>query len=491
MTHIWNPIAAHVAERPDEVALKVTSGSLSWAQLAQLVMATERQFHDAGVRAGQRVGITLRDQLLHLLSCLALARIGAAQVAIPASTSETLVAQTIKQLGLAHIVVGPSIPVPCATNCIVLKAVQATAGDEKNCPAIDGDGRGIFLLLQSSGTTGDPKFAELSHAMSLTRFERYMRYFETTSNDTFWPASRLDFVVAKQRTLHALQAGAAVCLTPTAQIDAQTVATLNAQNVTLACSTPAHLDKLASLETPAPNLPKLRAFEVRSATVSGTLKEKFTRACTPHLYVAYATNEAEVVSLATPQLLSQVENTVGVVTQDMAVEVVDVLHRPVPNGEIGLIRIRGAGVIEQYLDNPAATAASFRDGWFYPGDVGHFEGDALVFLGRDDDLMIYDGMNIYPVEIENVLAAHPAVAEVAAFPLKSERYQDVPAAAVVLSRPCDWSELRAYCAEHLGSKQPRTFQAFKSFPRNPMGKVLKRVLRDQVSKAVAASGHKL
>lgn len=134
----------------------------------------------------------------------------------------------------------------------------------------------------------------------------------------------------------------------------------------------------------------------------------------------------------------------------------------------------------EYVGNPAATAAAFRDGWYYPGDLAMFlpEG-ALVLKGRVDDLINVDGIKIYPAEIEATLLAHPAVAEAAAFPVGAAAGER-PVAAVTLRSPASAAELRAYCAARLAAKAPHSIAVVRSLPRNAAGKVDRRALAELV-----------
>jgi acyl-CoA synthetase (AMP-forming)/AMP-acid ligase II len=120
-------------------------------------------------------------------------------------------------------------------------------------------------------------------------------------------------------------------------------------------------------------------------------------------------------------------------------------------------------------------------------NMAQFVNGCLVFSGRSDDMMIFDGMNIYPAEIESALLEHPAVCEAASFPLKHERFQDVPVAAVVLRMPADLEDLEKHCARVLGVKRPRMIRVLDSFPVNAMGKTLKRDLRAEFLKSLASN----
>jgi len=489
--NVTKQICMHAQNRRNDLALITENECLDWMSFNAKVNAAANVLLSSGVLPKQRIAISVTDQLLHLFFSLGLARLGATQIALPPVDPVSTRAAIASKLGLSAVIVEDP-----REGLVGLKAITVDTKQLNNTPvnldqSHSDNGDNSFLLLQSSGTTGDPKFSELTHQMAIDRLERYKTYFGTSSSDIFWPASRLDFVVAKQRVFHSLQSGAAICLVPGRAIDSSLLKFLDHSGVTMACGTPSHMAQILNASKGSISLPKLRVFEVRSATVSEALRKSFRDTITPGLYVAYATNEVEVACLADPELQTQVKDTVGCPVTGMAVEVVDSHGARVPNGEAGAIRISGAGVISQYLDNPEATAKSFKDGWFYPGDLGRFEGDSLVFLGRSDDLMIFDGMNIYPVEIENALMLHPAVSEVAALPLKHPRFQDAPVAAVILRSSVSADELLAHCKSILGNKSPKDIKILDKFPTNAMGKTLKREIRklfeDEITSSTGAT----
>ena len=142
----------------------------------------------------------------------------------------------------------------------------------------------------------------------------------------------------------------------------------------------------------------------------------------------------------------------------------------------------GPGFARSYLDDPAATARAFRDGWYYPGDLGFLAPEGALFLkGRADDLINYDGTKIYPADIELALQQHPAVAEAAAFPVLVDGFRQRPVAAVLLKAPATPDELLAFGRERLGMRSPRDVHIVHEFPRNAVGKVLKRELAARFS----------
>ncbi len=162
--------------------------------------------------------------------------------------------------------------------------------------------------------------------------------------------------------------------------------------------------------------------------------------------------------------------------------IVDDEGRDVPVGGVGEIIVRQAtmGMIG-YWRNPAATAETIRDGWIYSGDLARVDpGGLFTLVDRRKDVIISGGENIYPKEVENVLAAHPAVREVAVFGIPDERYGETVCAAVAFfpGQSATTEELQAFCKERLASyKQPRKIDVHEALPRNSSDKVQKTVLR--------------
>ena len=154
---------------------------------------------------------------------------------------------------------------------------------------------------------------------------------------------------------------------------------------------------------------------------------------------------------------------------------------PIPIGEIGEIMVRGPNVMAGYHKLPEETAKTITDGWLHTGDLGHIDDEGFVTItGRKTDLIISAGENIYPREIEEALAEHPSVKEVAVIGVADEARGEVPKAFVMGEEgvEVDEKELRAFCKERIAAyKVPRIFEIVTDLPRNPTGKVLKRMLK--------------
>ena len=163
--------------------------------------------------------------------------------------------------------------------------------------------------------------------------------------------------------------------------------------------------------------------------------------------------------------------------------IVDVDGKDCPPGEPGEIIMRGPHNMVGYWNRPDATAQTLRDGWLHTGDVGTMDADGFVTIrDRIKDMLISGGENIYPAEVENMLLGHPAVADAAVIGLPSPKWGEVPLAVVVPKKGAtlDAAELVTWCKGKLaGFKLPKAAVVVSEIPRNPSGKILKRILREQ------------
>jgi acyl-CoA synthetase (AMP-forming)/AMP-acid ligase II len=234
-------------------------------------------------------------------------------------------------------------------------------------------------------------------------------------------------------------------------------------------------------------LPNLRCFAVTSAALSDAVFAGVRRRISPNLLLIYGTNETWCIAAATADLVERHPGTVGYLTENVALEIVDkTSHVPLPPGTLGEVRLRTPGMIDGYIDNPEANAKHFRDGWFYPGDAGLINADGLVYLkGRSDEVLNFDGILVGPQDIENVALQFPGISEAAAFGVPSATRGDLPFLAVVCGETMDPRELLAHCRARLGGRAPVRILQVDALPRNSLGKVLRRQLTQLALKNIA------
>lgn len=182
--------------------------------------------------------------------------------------------------------------------------------------------------------------------------------------------------------------------------------------------------------------------------------------------------------------------SIGTALPDIEVEIFDDTGHPMAVGEIGEIVVKGDTVMKGYFNNPAATAEAIKDGWLYTGDVGYKDQDGLFFIvDRKKDMIIRGGVNVYPKEIESVLANHPLVEAVSVIPESHDIYGQVAKACIVLRRgeSCSEEEIRTFCRDKLAEyKMPENLVFRASLPINAVGKVVKKDLIKELEEEATA-----
>jgi acyl-CoA synthetase (AMP-forming)/AMP-acid ligase II len=178
------------------------------------------------------------------------------------------------------------------------------------------------------------------------------------------------------------------------------------------------------------------------------------------------------------------------------IRVVDADGRVLPAGEVGELVVRGRQIMRGYHDRPGDTAEVIRDGWFHSGDAAALDDGGYIYIrDRIKDMIVTGGENVYPIEVESVIAEHPGVADVAVIGVPNHRWGET-VKAIVVRRPgsaVTAEEIVDFCRPRLGGfKRPTSVDFVESIPRNPTGKILKRELRDPYwhgqQRRVAGSG---
>lgn len=489
-------IYMHARLRPRAPAVITPKGSLTFAQLDAAVWRVAARFRTEGLEAGQTVVVDISDSVKHLIVALALGRIGVAHLAVVSQQGASVAAPLIARLKAVRTISGADVQDDESffgrsngtgedwSAAATLETVKRIAAEMMNY------GPTPWLYATSSATTGRAKILAITHMMMLQRCARHVAGVPVLASDRYLPLGDLAFHSPKRQVMGTLNVGGCVAFAGALDVGRALEFIQQARVTRISCG-PVHLHRLCAVGKDTPLLPGLRALEALGSMVTDDLRRRVRQAVSRNLYVNYGSSETSAVTVAPPEV--ETVDSVGSALPGVRLQIVDAADKPLPRGEAGIIRIRAPGMIQSYFDDAEATAKAFRGGWFYPGDLGVLTDDEqLIFKGRADDMMLFDGINIYPAEIEAVLAAHEAVREAAAFPVASEVHHDIPVAAVTLRAPVTEGELLAFCRSHLGSRAPQRIVAVEEFPRSAAGKILKRQLpellqRRSVSTAKAGS----
>jgi long-chain acyl-CoA synthetase len=339
------------------------------------------------------------------------------------------------------------------------------------------------VLVYTSGTTGKPKGAELTH------FQLYMN--STIAGGLFGVRSD-DVVLAVLPFFHVFGLSSVVnvfvrhggCLSivprfqPAAVLDA-----IESDRCTVIGGVPTMLHALAQMDITGRDLSALRVAVSGGASLPEDIMRTFEDKYRIEVLEGYGMTEtASSCSFNRPgdrKVLS-----IGKPLWGVTMRVCDKAGQPLPPGRdhVGEILVRGHNVMKGYLGRPEATAETLRGGWLHTGDLGYMDADGFYFIvDRAKDLVIRGGYNVYPREIEEVLYAHPEILEAAVIGKPDERLGEEVVAVVARREGSSVTaeEIIAYCRERLAAyKYPREIRFMSELPKGPSGKILKAALRD-------------
>ncbi|HLI73645.1 MAG TPA: AMP-binding protein [Acidimicrobiales bacterium] len=330
------------------------------------------------------------------------------------------------------------------------------------------------LVAYTSGTTGAPKGAVLTHANLLANSAAVAATWRWGPDDVLVHALPVfhghGLCVALYTTL---LVGSSAVLLPRFDVDAVFDARAE-HRATMFFGVPTMYHRLAA----SPRVGELRELRVAvsgSAPLRAELHRHIASAGGTTVLERYGTTETLMLT-SNPYDGERRAGTVGFPFPGVEVRVEAEESGP---GEGGEILARGPAVFQGYWRRPGATAERFTDGWYRTGDLGAVEDGYLRILGRSAELIISGGYNVYPAEVEDVLLAHPAVVEVAVAGTPSDEWGEVVTAWVVSDGAPDAESLLAFAADRLAPyKQPRLVRFVDALPRNPMGKVVRSALGD-------------
>lgn len=470
--------------------------SLSHFELFSCVCGLAQYLTERGIRRGDRICIYLDSTPEFLLTYLALWRIAAIAVPLNRTLTEEEVRHIMGDAGTGYLIAEKdSVSLArrmeeasgCMQDVIFLPDIEKVRGEGRaeHCSPDT-----ICQLQYTSGTTGAPKGAMLSHANWMAALDAERELLGFGPNDVYlgiYPMSH----VGVSWGIAALKAGASWVVMERFELE-KYLLLIEEYHATVVASMP---PVIHSLTQTAPGTEKSLASVRALISGGGPLhpavwKTYWERFRIP-IVNAYGLSETLVVGTGTairPEDYDTAEEfrSVGMPVGYSEVRIVDV-DRPdqeLAPGETGEIALRGPGVASGYWNMPEATAAVFLpDGWFLTGDIGHLSPDGMLSItDRKKDMIVMSGWKIYPTEVEKVLIQHPKIRDVAVFGVQDERRGEIPVAAIVLEEggEISFDELEAYSRQRLaGYKVPRKMVVVESLPRVHGWKLLRRVLREQ------------
>jgi cyanophycin synthetase len=493
MTNLADLVTHRAVAAPNETAVIHDDRLISCQTLEDWVWGLCQRLGDSGLAAGSVVGLHLNNPLLHLVALLAAARSGLVSLALEAHGGDTAQGDALlARTGAIAVLTdqqqqGWAVPSILHFDADALKTLAASPNPALRCDQPPG----LLHFKTSSGTTGTPKIIGATHAGMITSIEREIRSIGYLPGERYLTPVSMRFDGPRRRYLACLSAGS-VAVLPSSQGGglAELVDTIDRHAVSHFSCVPSQAYELANAMAPGrQRFAAMRCFRLSAGPSEASLHQLVRERLTSHVLVSYGCTELGPMTVATPDLVAAHPQTVGRPMPGVNVQVVTDDGRPLPRNAVGLIRVRVEGMPSAYHDDLEATRRGFRDGWFYPGDLGRLDAQGLLYhMGRADGMMVFDGINIYPAEIEQAMLSHPAVRDAVAMPLKHPVSSDVPVCAVALkgdARPSEM-DLLAFARSRLGARRPHRIAVLDRIPRNVHGKVQRPALQQALALRIGA-----
>lgn len=488
---------------PEKTALVFKDKRITYPQLNEHVNRLANGLLDIGVCKGDRVGALLYNSNQLIESMFACAKIGAIFVPINYRLSTDEVAYIVRDSGAHHFIYdenvrqvvdqlrvsAPSLNkfIHVGSNAhdddLLYDHLLAEAGDEE--PRYDIHLDDIHMIMYTSGTTGKPKGAMITHGNT---------QWNAINTTNARPVDKDDITLTVAPMFHI--GGMNIYTTPylyqgaTIILDDQfrpqkTLELIEKEKVTTLFLVPAMWLAI----TQNPNIERYDMSSLHSNVVGGapcpiTVIEYFQQKDIPFYQGFGLTETGPGVSNLGPENSLRKNGSVGKPLMHTDVKIVDPYDTEVPVGEVGELLVSGPNIFVGYWNQPQKTKEVIKNGWFYTGDLASQDEEGFLYIiDRKKDMIISGGENIYPVEVEQVLYRHPNIKEVAVVGIPDEMWGESGKAVIALNdptQPLTIESIKEFCDGKLASfKIPKLIEIVEMLPRNATGKILKNVLRKE------------
>lgn len=495
---LFDILARTAAHAPGTVALQYRDTQMSYQDLKDAVEGCAGGLAALGVAPRGRIALLLPNCPAFMIAYFAVARLGATVIPMnvlyrpdevryilaDAECDVLITAEPFRPLVQA---LRPHVPTLQHVVMVSEHAVDAGEIDFRQCctappprmPRLTE--RDVAVILYTSGTTGRPKGAMLTHRNLLANAISCTGVLDVSAQDCFLSALPLFHAFAAMVfMLLPVMMGARVQLMEKF-MPGHTLKLLEESKATVFGGVPSMFGLMLQVDRAArPNLSALRLCVSGGAPLPPEVWTAFEAAYDVTMAEGYGLTEASPVVAVNPPAGVRKTGSIGVPVPGVQVKIIDAHGRGVPTGEIGELAIKGDNVMKGYLHRPEESKQVVRNGWLYTGDLARMDPDGYLYIvGRKKELIIVGGLNVYPGEVERVLVEHPAVLEAAAFGVPDASRGEAVRAAVVLRPEADVTEkaLQVWCREKLASyKMPHGIEIRPELPKNALGKVQRHAL---------------
>ncbi len=491
--------ALNARRTPHRTAIIDDEGSMTFAELNDASNAAANGLLSMGVKGGDGVAILARNHRWFLIANYAAARVGARTILLNTEFSGPQIRDVAAREGakvviyddeysdavkLAETPLGklralgsnPDAAEPSGSTDETLASLIARSS---TAPAPKASKRSSIIIL-TSGTTGTPKGANRHAPPTLAPIGGVLSHVPFKAREVTSLPSPMFHALGYLHATIAMTMGSTLVLhrkfkpaTVLEDIPKHKVTALVVVPVMLSRM----LDALEKMDA-KPDLSSLRIIFVSGSQLGAELASRTMKDIGPVVYNLYGSTEIAFVSIARPQDLKKNPATVGPIIKGVKVKILDEHGHEVPKGQVGRIFVGNFFPFEGYT---GGGGKEIIDGLMSSGDVGYFDDDDLLYVsGRDDEMIVSGGENVFPAEVEDLISGHPDVIEATALGVEDKDFGARLRAFVVLKDGAEATEdvIKDYVRDHLARyKVPREVIFLSELPRNPTGKILKRELR--------------
>jgi acyl-CoA synthetase (AMP-forming)/AMP-acid ligase II len=483
---------------PLKIAAKDKQRETTYGELNRRVNQLANGLVGLGVRKGDAVALSVGNCIEHLEIVFATAKIGALAIPLDVKWKALELASVLTALaprfiilqedGAAEFEKAKMLKDLHWIRSVSLSGDLTYSGvlDQESAeePSVHVDENDPFAVLLTSGTTGFPKGCLTTQRTFVFHCINNAIEKGLGAHDIALLSSPIYFNAGRSFTLGIIYFGGTMILHE--RFDAEAVLqTIEREKVSYLGAVPTMCERMLHvLESRKYDTSSLRCLAITGGKVHPAVLESIKEKITPNIYRTYASTDSGQMAISKPADMEAKPNAAGRPVWCVDLRVVGDDNRPLKAGEVGEIICQSPLATHGYYKNSEATNASFRDGWFYTGDLGYFDEEGFLFVaGRKKDMVKSGGISIYPLEIESVLYSHSAVLEVAVIGVPDAEWGEAVRAVVVLRghAAATAEELIGFCKERLSSyKVPKSVEFRSALPHTEIGKVNKARLREMI-----------
>lgn len=497
-------LARNARREPDRTAVIFADESLTFKELDTRVNQLANALTERGVTHGDKVAVLMYNSLQVVESFFACQKLGVTPVPVNFRLAASELAYILKDSDAVAVLTDGELTALAVESTADVDAVRfvATTGDvidgaesyeallaggSPTAPDVDVLESDLAFIMYTSGTTGRPKGAMLTHQNLMMNTINWIIEMEARPGDVWLSGLPLFHIGGVNGLLPFIYLGGTCVVMPSTNFNAvESLHLLDKHKPTMCYFVPTQWQQICSLPEAADIDTSVLRRALWGASQAPPSTLKLLVKTFPSVGIVNAFGQTEMSSntcfLKADDAVRKM-GSVGLAAVNVEVRIVDEEGNDVSPGEVGEIVYRGPTVMAGYYKNEQATADALRGGWFHSGDLVRTDDEGFIYVvDRVKDMIISGGENIYPAEVERVIERHPAVREVAVIGVPHPKWVETPVAVVVPSgdaRP-ETAEILEFIKSDLASyKKPSAVVYADELPRNASGKVLKRDLRDE------------